>query len=347
MQTVFCFTQILLQKKRLRKDKNKKGNFRILQKQTNILGKNYVIQIESSMIEKEDLIKTILFIQLGLFLFLLLGAVGINYFINKNVLKPFYGSLTFLQQFNLESTIEEPLEMPKIVEFKQLNQSIQQLTTSVRKAYFSQKEFIENASHELQTPLTTLKFKLELLLQEQNLSQNQSLLISDMYKVIEYMDELNKNLLLLSKIENGQFASTEAVNITDVVNEVEEDLSLIIESKSQSIRKTFSAENIFLNSNKMLLKILVNNLVLNALQYSEVNAIIYISADNNMLKVCNPGKPINLSTDKIFSRFNKKFFGKGSGLGLSIVKTISELYNYKVSYEYSSGNHIFKLLWNN
>ena len=241
----------------------------------------------------------------------------------------------------------EPSEMPKIREFSQLNQSIHQLTMSVRKTYLSQKEFIENASHELQTPLTTLKFKLELLLQEKDLSQNQSLLISDMYKVIEQMDELNKNILLLSKIENGQFASMEPVVIINIVNEAANDLLLIAESKSQKIIKTFSTDGIFIQSNKMLLKILVNNLILNALQYSDANTAIRISVDEYLLTVSNPGLPLNINNDKLFSRFNKNNSGKGNGLGLSIVKAISDLYNYKISYEYSSGNHHFKLQWNN
>ncbi len=60
-------------------------DFRILQKRINILGQDYIVQIKSSMIEQEDLIQTILIFQLSLFCLLLLGAVVINYFINKKV----------------------------------------------------------------------------------------------------------------------------------------------------------------------------------------------------------------------------------------------------------------------
>ncbi|HEY0299111.1 MAG TPA: histidine kinase dimerization/phospho-acceptor domain-containing protein [Arachidicoccus sp.] len=332
---------------KFRKTRNKKGDFRVLQKKITILDKDYIVQIESSLIEKEDLIKTILFIQLGLFFLLLFGAVIINYFINKKVWKPFYESLVVLKNFDIENADIVRYAKGKIIEFNQLNDSIHQLFIRVRKSYLSQKEFIENASHELQTPLTIIKFKLELLLQEKHLSQSQSLLISDMYKVIEQMEELNSNLLLLSKIENGQFTSMEAVWVVDVTGQVIDELLLIAESKSQKVIANYFEKQGSLQSNKMLLKILVKNLLLNALQYSDSGASIQVFVGKNSLKISNPGKQLGVLQDKLFSRFNKNNSYKGNGLGLSIVKTIADLYHYRVAYEYEGGCHSFVLSWDN
>lgn len=321
-------------------------DFRILQKKVEIMGKPYVVSIESSLFEKEDLIQTILTIQLGILILLLLGTVGINYFIHKRIWKPFYDALAYLKAFNIESDNMQLPKRLKIQEFKELNQSVQQLSIRVRRAYHSQKEFIENASHELQTPLTVLKFKLELLLQQQDLTGEQGELIGDMYREIEQMQELNSNLLLLSKIENGQFADEETVHVQETIEEVTEDLSLLAQSKAQSIQTEFATPAITLASaNKTLFKIMVANLVTNAIQYSASGSTIRVKLTATFLQVCNPGTPFNISSEKIFKRFVRQNKQKGNGLGLSIVQTIARYHHYHISYDYNNGTHQFTLSW--
>lgn len=323
-------------------------DYRILQKQVKILDKLYVVSIESSMFEKEDLIQTILTIQLGILLLLLIGTVVINYFIHKRIWEPFYDSLTYLKDFNIDSK-DNPLTLSlrhKIHEFSELSGSIQQLSIRVRQAYYSQKEFIENASHELQTPLTVLKFKLELLLQEQGLSPEQAELIGDMYREIERMQQLNSNLLLLSKIENRQFDSQQTVHLQLVIQEVIEDISLLVQAKSQQIRPVFTESAIYLpRANKTLLKILVANLLTNAIQYSATGVTIEIIQTLHSFQVINPGPPLDIGTDKIFKRFVSRNKQKGNGLGLSIVQTIAKYHGYQISYGYLDQKHIFTLKW--
>ncbi|GAB3348076.1 hypothetical protein GCM10027566_03110 [Arachidicoccus ginsenosidivorans] len=323
-------------------------DFRILQKKIEILGRPYIVNIESSLFEKEDLIQTILTIQLGILVLLLAGTVGINYFIHKRIWKPFYDSLAYLKAFNIESNLAAPQELKRlpISEFTELNQSIQQLSIRVRRAYDSQKEFIENASHELQTPLTVLKFKLELLVQQKDLSQDQGELIGDMYREIEQMQELNRHLLLLSKIENGQFASQETVHVQQVMGEVTEDLSLLAEAKDQEIVKESPPEIVQLSgANRTLFKIMVANLLTNAIQYSPPGSRITIQITGRYLLMSNPGEPFWDVRDSIFKRFVRHNQQKGNGLGLSIVQTIAKYLHYDIIYDYSNGCHQFKIKW--
>lgn len=328
-----------------KKRNGKEETFRILQKKLHILNKDYIVQIESSVLEKDELIRTILVIQLGLLLILLCGAVGINYFINKKVWKPFYKNLTFLQQFNVEGTQGEVLIDTSIEEFRQLNQSVALLTTSVRRAFLSQKEFVENASHELQTPLARLKFKLELLSQEKDVSQNQHLLIGEMYKAIEQLESLNKNLLLLSRIDNGQFNAAEQVPIIGIVKETVEDVAFIASSKSQKIIPEYAVAYCVVQSNRVLFKVLVKNLLLNAIQYSANNAAIQLMVDKNQLKVSNPGTPMTIPPERLFERFSKGDTQKGNGLGLAIVKAIATHYHFRLDYRYHEGQHQFTVQW--
>jgi signal transduction histidine kinase len=81
-----------------------------------------------------------------------------------------------------------------------------------------QKEFTENASHELQTPLAVIQSKLDMLLQLPELNEKQSQIVQSLYTVSKRMSHLNKNLLLLSKIDNNQYEEKESVNVTTTVD---------------------------------------------------------------------------------------------------------------------------------
>lgn len=333
------------EKKRNRSN-GKEENFRILQKRTNILGKEYVVGIESSMIEKEDLIKTILWIQLSLLCLLLVGWAFINYYTNKKIWSPFYKIVDALKDFDIDQKVSWPLLKERIIEFNQLNASVRQLFERVRRSYALQKEFTENASHELQTPLASLKFKLELLLQEAALSQNQSALISDMYRIIEQLDELNKNLLLLSKIENGQFAVTRPTSVPRVIEAVKNELAFVADSRQQQILVRNAGEDIVVSANGVLLKILVKNLLLNALQYSPQGSQVIVNARYEQLVISNPGPVIDIPEDQLFSRFSRSASqNKGNGLGLAIVKAIADTCGMKVCYTYCDGHNLFQVQW--
>jgi signal transduction histidine kinase len=330
------------------------------------MGRPYVVSIRASLFEKEDLIRTILTIQFGILILLLIGAVGINYFVHKRIWKPFYHSLDYLRQFNIESD-PNPLPAPlKIQEFTQLNHSIEQLSVRVRQTYFSQKEFIENASHELQTPLTVLKFKLELLLQTQDLTSEQGELIGDMYREIEQMQELNSNLLLLSKIENGQFVSEEDIDVQAAITELIDTLSLLAEAKNQKLlfKERTSPHHkplLLKKGNPMLFKIMVANLLTNAIQYSSNGATILAGLNDDSLVIKNPGPPLSIPTSKLFTRFvqpGKKSKGQpksgwhstGNGLGLSIAGRIATYHKglaMTLEYHYNEikGEHSFIIHW--
>ncbi|WP_344978245.1 HAMP domain-containing sensor histidine kinase [Compostibacter hankyongensis] len=322
--------------------KEGKQDFRILQKKIHMLGKAYVVQIKSSLIEKEDLVQTILLIQLSLFFLMLIGAVGINYFINKKVWSPFYNTLFFLKNFDLEKTAIGMPENTPIQEFLQLNHSVHQLAVGVRNAYLSQKEFAENASHELQTPLAVLRSKLELLLQEKSLSQSQSMLIDDMYKVIDQLEILNNNLLFLSKMENSQFAFNERFDIGQVAAEVADELSFMMDAKSQKLTMHHDT-NVSKSGNKSLFKVLITNLLRNAIQHSAKGSIISIQITETHTTIANPGEPLNINKESIFNRFTKGENQRGNGLGLAIAQKIATLHHLRLDYAYREGRHEFHI----
>lgn len=315
--------------------------YRALQKEVKLLNKNYIVTFKSSLIEKDDLIQAVLTLQITLLLLLLVGLLFINNYISKKLWAPFQDILNYLKTFELDKNPASTQLNFKIDEFKELDCSVKDLIFRVNKTYLSQKEFTENASHELQTPLAIIKSKLELFLQEEQLSETQSHLIDEMNTVLTGLEQLNINLLLLAKMDNEQFQLNEEFSIAELIEKTIEELSFFTEAAQQQI--TFQQEaDVRLSGNPQLFRQLLMNLILNAIQYSVTGSEIKIMLSSSGLEVINPGKEFTFKEDKLFKRFSKhQVNATGNGLGLAISQKIARLHKFQLNYIYQQDNHHF------
>lgn len=305
-------------------------------------GQFYEMKVVSHEIDKENLIKKIITSLLLLFLFLAISIFLVNRFVLKNTWKPFYEILNYLNDFRLDKGTERELEKTNIEEFSLLNHSVQNLLNKNVEIFKSQKEFIENASHEFQTPLAIGINKLELLAEDQRLSEEQTLKIGQIIDSFQRLSGLNKSLLLLSKIENKQFISTEEVGFDSIIERTIEDFSDY--SSFQEIKISYLKEaNFVISMNRNLAETLVLNLIKNAIIHNHKEGELIIRLTASSLIIENTSVLPQISENKIFKRFSKSSNNnKSTGLGLSIVKAISEVSGLEVSYSYH-GKHVFKL----
>ena len=125
------------------------------------------------------------------------------------LLKPFNQNLNSLKNFSVEKNKSIELQQTDIDEFKIFNDSVSKLTEKLRNDFTNLKEFTDNASHEMQTPLAIMQTKLEYLMQSKNLKNEEKKLISDIFSASKRLSKLNKTLLMLSKIENQQYSNKE------------------------------------------------------------------------------------------------------------------------------------------
>jgi len=302
-------------------------------------GHNYHITIRALVVEKEDIVTSIFLSITAIFLLL----IGVLYFINKSaastVWRPFYQNLTILKDFSLRKNHRISLQETGITEFDELNAAITKLTDKVSSDYRSLKEFTENASHEIQTPLSIILMNLEEVLQ-QNLPEAELTKIYHTYEAAKRLSSLNRHLILLTKIENGQFAAKN-IRLNEIVQNSLEAFRPLIESAHLRIR--FAAQGDFLvNMHDALAEILVNNLLSNAINHNNEGGNIRINISDSILKICNTGKREPLSEAEIFNRFVKKDSG-GLGLGLAIAKRICDTHKLEISYVFSEGMHCFTI----
>ncbi|HEX7868989.1 MAG TPA: HAMP domain-containing sensor histidine kinase, partial [Chryseobacterium sp.] len=211
------------------------------------------------------------------------------------------------------------------------------------KTYEQQKEFIGNASHELQTPLAIAISKLELLMERENFTDNQAEKIAEILEIIERLVRLNKSLLLLTKIENKQFFDNKEVSVNEIVTKNITDLEDIADFKEVKISSKENAK-LSVNADSALMNIIVSNLLRNAIFHNIKNGKVEVEISEHYLIVRNTGVPKTLEQEKIFTRFQKNQQNQsGTGLGLAIVKAIAELYGFSVSYEFKEEMHEFKV----
>jgi len=315
--------------------------WRLLASHFVVRNESYSLQIRTSMVDKLSLIKRIVFVLAIVLVGLLLGLLIINQVLTKRIWKPFYSTLQRLRDYRVDKQPLLRLEQASVKEFSDLNRAIEQLTQRDYQAYTSQKEFAENASHEMQSPLAVFQSKLELLMQTKPLNEDQAGLITDLADASKRMSRLNKSLILLTKIDNNQFLEKETVSVKDVLLKLLQQYDFQI--KQQSINVVFNdAADIAVEANKTLIEILLSNLLSNAIRHNAEGGTINILLKAKDLVMQNTGKLSPLDTQKLFQRFQKESPDTNSlGLGLEIVKKICTLNNYTIQYEFSNELHTF------
>lgn len=305
-------------------------------------GHYYKLKMVNSMIEEDDLAKNLFYSLFILYALVVASVIIVNNSVLKKVWTPFYRLLHQFQNYRLGSTSKFPSVHTKTQEFIDLQSSINVLLQHSQEAYEQQKIFIENASHELLTPLAIIQNKLELLIEKSDLQAEQADAIVQVYNEVEKMVRLNKSLLLLTKIKNKHFFDNQTVHINEMVKQYVDNLNELSQFKKHTIRLIETAE-LHIDSDKSLLTILFSNLIRNALNHNVGKKETDIEITSNAFKITNYGNE-PLPSDKLFNRFHKGVeASSGTGLGLAIVKAICDLYQFQIEYSFQSGMHTFEV----
>ena len=308
-------------------------------------GNHHKLEIRTATVEEDDFIESLLIALVILYILIIASILIINNISLKKIWKPFYSTLNYLRDYEFGKNKKLISNKTPITEFKLLDSEIAKMITRNEKSVYQQKQFIENASHELQTPIAVALNQIDVLLESDDLTQKNYLEINQIRNTLKRMSTLNQSLLMLSKIENQQFKDKEQVVFNSVVKTMISDFNSILEFKSIALELIENGEFKTL-INKDLAYSLLSNLIKNSIKYNINNGKIIIEIDNLSLKIKNTSKrKTPLNSEDIFSRFYKESEDHlSTGLGLSIVKTIIDNHsNMDVSYAFEDPFHIFSL----
>jgi signal transduction histidine kinase len=305
--------------------------------------RGYTISVMNLLDEKKDLLEAVGLYLIGLFISLLLISILLNYFISKKLWSPFYKSVENAGSFDVISGV--PLDLPStnIIEFRQLNNVFEKMTRKMRTDYLNLKEYNENAAHEIQTPLAIIRSKMELLMQNKNMNKESLNLIKSINDATSKLFKLNQGLLLISKIQNQYFHENVEVSLKKIIQATLDYYREILELKKINVEFEASDEAI-VEMNETLADVLISNLLSNAVRYNIDNGFIKCVIDEKCILFINSGLPLKTDPESLFRRFNKGSNNPQSvGLGLSIVRKITDTYNMQISYICDDNIHKLKL----
>ena len=315
------------------------GPFRQLTFYTTIGGVAHRVSIRKSMIESYKLMEAV---SLAMVTFLSLLMISMFFFqrrLSGRLWRPFYETLARIKEFDL--TKKEKLQLPnsQVTEFIELEDVLKKMADKMQHDYTSLKEFTENASHEIQTPLALINARVEQFIQSKDLSQNHTYWIEEIYHASRRMSRLNQGLLLLAKIENQQFTELENIDLAALLKSRIREFEDILAHKKIGLREDLKQDFEVIMS-PALAEVLLNNILSNAIRHNFTNGNIFLESRDNYLRISNTGNELKANPERLFERFKKESAGADSlGLGLAIVRQICDNYNLEVEYTYQDTIH--------
>ncbi len=322
--------------------------FRQLTTYANIKGQEYEIIARTSMREKNELFLDIaLVIFIGILLLLFTFYI-INKRVSRYVLSDIYDTINKIEQFSISDPKNLNLKKSDIIEFEKLNNALSFLAEKAKKEYRILREFTEELNHEIQTPISVIKSKIELLLQSIELTADNYYFLEAILKNLNKLEKINKSILLLNKLENTDIFEVSEVDMNIEINNVIKNFQSFGQFRNLSIEFiNDSPSNSNIEINQSLFGILISNLISNAIKYSYENSSIKINLARKekylVLTISNYcDKPKSL--DKFFDRFYKESDSYESiGLGLAIVKKICNIYKIEIKNYYENNLYTVEL----
>lgn len=312
---------------------------RCLQSWVRVNNVNYSIHIIESKVETEELIRLIFLITLGIILLLIIALITINRLVIRNLWQPFYDMLRQIKLFNVTDQNSITPLTTGIEEFRDMNEEISAMSARVKQDYQELKVFVENAAHELMTPIAVMNSKLDTLIQTGGLNEEQGALIGDMYGTMGKLTRLNKVMLLLTKIENNLINDQEELDVKTIIETACSEFQDLAYNKELRLHTELTDITLFMS--KTLLDILLGNLLVNAIRHNRPGGIVKVKLNQQVLVIQNTGKFEALDAGTIFRRFQKASDSEGSGLGLTLARQICENNGFGLQYSFEDHLHTF------
>lgn len=307
-------------------------------------GVTYQLAVRSNVLETHEFITSLFLTYILILLLLIFGVLLLTRWYSKKLWKPFYQILEKLESYDLSKTETIQFAETQVKEFESLKQDLEVFLTKNANIYREQKEFVENAAHELQTPLAILQTQLESAIQG-NIDPNSSKYFEKMFQILAQMRRFQSDLLLLSNLENFPQSAQEDHHIGKLIKEQWGMLESFSGRKNLAMEMQVD-DNIAIKSNRMALELCISNLLRNAILHNVGNGKVLITASNTAIKIGNTGQPNALDDGRIFRRFQKgSASGSGAGLGLAIVKKIADKNKWDLQYRFEENYHCFYLIF--
>ena len=302
----------------------------------------YLVKLMLPTIELDILLRSAALSLLVFTVLFILFTSIIDYSITRQIFRPFYKILATIKNYDLEERNEVKLSVSDIDEFNELNRILYEMTQKINHGYLEMKDFLEFTSHELQTPLSVIQLKLDMM--SQLSGDNMELLncASSMQKSLKRAIRFNRSILFIAKIKNNQYAQTSTINLRILFDNCMKQFDEMLSMRDIIVEKEKEGE-FRVNLHPLLAEHLVQNILINAIKHNYDGGHIVIFSSANKLNIRNTYKG-ELPKGDLFEKYNHSADKiDSSGLGMAIVKTICQKNNIGIHYEVYEGEFIVTL----
>ena len=284
-------------------------------------------------------------VNIGFAMLFFLIVFYINRHSIRSALKVFYSTINKLEGFQLNKPAPLKLDNAEVYEIKKLNNVFEKMSTQIKNDFDLQKEYTENITHELQTPLSVISTKVDELMQSDNLNKEQMEQLAVLMETTNRLSKINKSLIFLTKIDNRFYSDKKKILINNLIDDKLCLFADIIDQRNIKIELDYK-QDVYVEIDPNLAETILINLIKNAIIHNYNDGYIKISLVDNSLIISNSGDVPNFDKSNIFNRFTRNSVsGKSLGIGLSIVKRICDLYNFNIKYDYKD-EHCFVINFN-
>ena len=305
------------------------------------------ITVSLPTFEQDMLIEHVFWWTMLLFIVLLASVLAIGLVLLNYNMKPLYRLLDWIDRYEPGVQGSKVPSDTDIVEFRKLASAIEHAVTRFETQYEERKIFIGNASHELQTPLAVCSNRIEMMLEHPDMTEALAEEMIKVHRSLSGLIRLNKTLLLLSKIENGQFPQTADVDMNALAKESIELHQEIYDHKN--ISAEIDGEDRFVHRiDEQMASVLIGNLVKNAFLYTPSGGTINVTIWKTGFSISNTGNA-PLDKDKVFRRFYQPSGRKegATGLGLALAYSVCMNNGMDITYDFINDRHIFSIILRN
>tara|TARA_B100001758_G_C18412446_1_gene616816 strand:- start:744 stop:1979 length:1236 start_codon:yes stop_codon:yes gene_type:complete len=298
---------------------------------------NYRIEILQSQAQTDLLVWRIVILNVALAMSFFLIIFFLNQISVHRGLRIFYKTVSKLENYNISNPELISFENSEIDELNKLTEIFKKMSSKISADFNEQKEYTENVSHEIQTPLAIISAKADELLQSENLNKNEMEQLETIMNTTSRLARINQALILLTKIDNKFYTETTSCIVLKLLNEKIEFYSHLIIEKG--IEVEIDVDDKFeISMNAYLADTLFLNLIKNSIMHNIIDGKIQIHFDGQSLHIRNSGPELDIKGN-IFKRFVRSSNKDSLGIGLSIVKRICDLYLINITYNYINQHH--------
>ncbi|RTQ45673.1 hypothetical protein EJV47_24610 [Hymenobacter gummosus] len=309
-------------------------DFRVLRASFVHEGQPYTLEIGKSMESVEDVYGLLRSFAAYALAFAVLTTLLLELGVINHLLRPFDLIVHRLRAVQGPTPPPQPPLSTNTWDFRYLDESIQQMLLKIRSVFEQERQFIANVSHELLTPISILQNRFENMLQAENLPEEAETQLVTSQKTLQRLTATLRTLLLISRIENAQFARPDRVDVRELLREVVEELEDRLVDRHITLTQQLEGTPALAPANRTLLFALFFNLISNAIKYNHPEGTITVRGaaqpdGSYQLRIHNTGRPIPAEQlPHLFERFRRFDDGRveGYGLGLAVVRSVTQFH---------------------